>query len=259
MRYFKYLLFVFSLMFSAGVVADEELSALYEKYGVEGALIIALLNASNEYIHNKERTERRYFPASTFKIPNTLIALEEGVIKDDEEIIKWDGEDKGYEPWNHDQTLATAFSVSCVWCYQEFSRKIGNEKYLHYLSVLDYGNEKTGDEVTTFWLEGDLAISAREQIDFLRKLYNEELPFASKNIHLLKKIMLVEETPAYSLWAKTGWATSPKQQHGWYVGYIVTDDNVWLFANNIDTRTKDGLEFRKKLVLESLKVKGIIN
>ncbi len=257
----KYKFFVFNilLIFTSIIFADEDISELFEKHEIEGALIIASLAGDTEYVHNRERAERRYFPASTFKIPNTLIALEEGVIKDENVIIKWDGEDKGYEPWNHDQTLETAFSVSCVWCYQEFALKVGNEKYLRYLNELDYGNKKTGNDVTTFWLEGDLAISAREQIDFLRKLYNEELPFTSRNIYLLKKIMLVEKTPTYSLWAKTGWAASSEQQHGWYVGYIVTKDNVWLFANNIDINSKDDLEPRKTLVLKSLRLKKIIN
>ena len=61
--------------------------------------------------------EQGHIPASTFKIPNTLIALEEGVIKDQFEVIKWDGVVRQYAPWNADQTLATAFSRSCVWCY----------------------------------------------------------------------------------------------------------------------------------------------
>ncbi|NOG60384.1 MAG: class D beta-lactamase [Proteobacteria bacterium] len=246
-------------MTSLMVVADDsDISALFDEFKVEGALIIASLDSNIEYVHNDQRAERRYLPASTFKIPNTLITLEERVIKGDKEIIKWDGKERSYEPWNQDHTLATVFSVSCVWCYQEFALKVGNEKYLKYLNELDYGNRKTGKEVTTFWLEGDLAISVREQIDFLRKLYNEELPFSSRNIYLLNKIMLAEETSEYSLWAKTGWATSPKQQYGWYVGYIVTNDNVWLFANNIDINSKDELEFRKLLVLKSLKIKNLI-
>jgi len=170
---------------------DDDISEIYKKHKIEGALIIVALDGSVEFIHNIDRAERRYLPASTFKIPNTLIALEEEVIKGDEEIIKWDGGDKGWAPWNKDQTLDTAFSLSCVWCYQEFAKHIGDERYLKYLSDLDYGNKKTGKDVTTFWLDGYLEISVREQIDFLRKVYLERLPFKSKNIQLLKKIMPV--------------------------------------------------------------------
>ena len=181
---------------------DIDISDLYKKYRVEGALVIASLDGDVEYVHNSVRAERRYLPASTFKIPNTLIALEEGAIKDDKEVIKWDGSDKGWSSWNKDQTLKTAFSVSCVWCYQKFAKHIGNERYIQYLNNLNYGNKKTGKNVTSFWLEGELGISAKEKIDFLRKIYLENLPFKRKNFILLKKIMIVEETQTFSLQAK---------------------------------------------------------
>lgn len=237
---------------------DIDISILYKKHGIEGALIIASIDGDVEYVHNSARAERRYLPASTFKIPNTLIALKEGIIKDENEIIKWDGIDKGLLSWNKDHTLKTAFSVSCVWCYQEFSRNIGNERYKQYLQDMDYGNHKTGNDVTTFCLEGNLGISAKEQIAFLRKLYLEELPFKTQNLVLLKGIMLSDENPDYSLRAKTGWANRIKNQHGWYIGYIETNGNTWLFANNIQINSKSDLVFRKQLVIESLRLKNII-
>jgi len=259
MKLLNLLAIVLLLVMSSFVLADDEsISGIYKKYGVEGALIIVSVDGDVEYMHNARRCNQRYLPASTFKIPNTLIALETGAIKDDKEIFKWDGSDKGWSSWNRDQTLATAFSLSCVWCYQGFAKQINNERYKKYLLDLNYGNKKTGKDVTTFWLEGELGISVIEQISFLRKLYLEKLPFKSDNIKILKKIMLVEETPDYTLWAKTGWANRIQPQHGWYVGYIEAKGKVWLFANNIQIRSKADLEFRKRLVIESLKLKEVI-
>jgi beta-lactamase class D len=252
---------ILMLLLPAAVLAgaeDSSIAAIYAKHGVEGTIIISSLSGEVEYLHNEERSNRRFLPASTFKILNTLIALEEGVIQDEKEIIKWDGHDKGWAPWNKDQTLSTAFSLSCVWCYQEFAKQIGGETYSKYLSNLDYGNRKTGLGITTFWLEGDLAISAREQITFLRKLYLEQLPFKSQNIQLLKKIMIVDKTPEYTLRAKTGWARRIKEQHGWYVGYLEVRGKVWLFANNIKINKRADTKFSRKLVIESLKAKGIL-
>lgn len=231
---------------------------LYKKHGIKGTLVIAALDGSVEYTHNTARAERQYIPASTFKIPNTLIALEEGIIHDEKALIKWDGRDRALSSWNKDQTLKTAFSVSCVWCYQEFAKRIGDERYMQYLNDLGYGNQRTGKDVTTFWLDGELRISANEQIDFLRKIYFGNLPIKKKNIDILKKIMLVEEAENYSLRAKTGWAASLKDQLGWYVGYIEADGKIWLFANNIQIKSKSDLVLRKQLVIESLKLKEII-
>jgi len=254
-------LLVVILSFTLPILAvadDNGISELYKKNGIEGALLIESLDGNIKFIHNTVRAEHRYLPASTFKILNTLIALEEEVIKGNKEIIKWDGNDKGWGAWNKDQTLSTAFSLSCVWCYQEFAKKIGNERYIKYLVDMSYGNKKTGKDVTSFWLEGDLGISVIEQIDFIRKVYLEKLPFKNKNIQLLKKIMLVDETPIYTLSAKTGWANRLKDQHGWYVGYIEVNGKTWLFANNVHISSKGDLRLRKQLVIESLKLKGII-
>lgn len=43
-----------------------------------------------------------------------------------------------------------------------------------------------------FWVEGDLAISANEQISFLRHLYRNELPFPVEHQRLIKDVMVNE-------------------------------------------------------------------
>lgn len=249
------LLNIFMLIISSSAAAnDEDISKLYTAVGIEGTLLIQSLDGRIEYQHNASKIDEPYIPASTFKIPNTLIALEEGVIKDQFETIKWDGVKRQYEPWNEDQTLATAFSRSCVWCYQRFSIKIGDTKYKQYLGDFDYGNRQTGLDVSTFWLDGDLRVSVREQVNFLRKVYLEQLPIKHRNFEILKDIMLSEETADYKLRVKTGW----QDEHGWYVGYIETEGNVWFFANHIKIKSPSDLDFRKDLTMKSLKIKGII-
>lgn len=233
---------------------DNELSKLYADNEIDGILLIQSFDRRTEYQYNATKIDEGYIPASTFKIPNTLIALEEGVIKDQFEIIKWDGVEREFTPWNQDQTLATAFSRSCVWCYQRFAVKIGDTKYKQYLADFDYGNRKTGPVVSTFWLDGDLKVSVREQVNFLRKVYLEQLPIKHRNVEILKDIMLTEETSDYKLWVKTGW----QDEHGWYVGYIETQGKVWFFANHIQIKSPADLVFRKALTMKSLKMKGII-
>jgi len=243
------------LLFSSMLLAeDADIEQLFINEGVEGSLLIESLNGVEQYTNNSAKAEQAHIPASTFKIPNTLIVLEEGVIKDQFEIIAWDGVERRYAPWNQDQTLATAFARSCVWCYQRFATQIGGARYLHYLDVFEYANKKTGQDVITFWLEGDLRVSPREQINFLRKVYLEQLPVKPGSIKILKEIMLVEETPAYTLRAKTGW----KGQNGWYVGYVEVGDEVWLFAHHMIINDQVDLPLRQKMVLDTLTLKGII-
>ncbi len=252
------LLAIFILQPMASWASDPDISKLYAEANVNGTLIIASLDGNKLYLHNPQRAQQAFLPASTFKIPNTLIALNEGIVQHDKTPIKWDGIKRDLAVWNQDQTLHTAFTYSCVWCYQQFAANIGQQKYQHYIKQLHYGNEKTGSELTTFWLEGDLRISTLGQVRFLRKLYNKDLPFKHEHFTLLKKIMLVEKTPDYTLYAKTGWATRTTPSHGWYVGYIETKTNTWLFANNIQIDSSAELPLRKQLVMAALKKKGII-
>lgn len=45
---------------------------------------------------------------------------------------------------------------------------------------------QTGGNLTRFWLEDDLKISALEQIEFLQKLYKNDLPFKKRNLDKTK-------------------------------------------------------------------------
>jgi beta-lactamase class D len=258
---FKTISILIFIFFSVGIVKaeDDSFAKLFSERSVEGTIIISSLDGKTEYLHNKTRSEKRFLPASTFKIPNTLIALDEGAVVDEKEIIKWDGKDKGWSAWNKDQSIETAFPISCVWFYQELAKRVGNSNYLVHLNKVHYGNKMTGSDVSTFWLEGDLKISAREQIDFLKKLYRNQLPYKNKHLNIVKNIMVVDKTPQYIIRAKTGWAMRIKNQVGWYVGYIETSKQVWFFATNIDIKKKSDSTYREEITMGALKAKGIIS
>ena len=251
---FKFKIF-FLILLSINLFAwDKEVEEVFKKYKVEGTIVIESLNKKKINIYNDKRASELFSPASTFKIPHSLIALNEGIVKKDS-VIVWDKKIREYESWNKDQILLTAFKSSCVWCYQEFASKIGVEKYKKYLKELNYGNKKIGDDVTRFWLDESLEITTFEQIKFLKRFYTNNLPFKIEDINLLKEIMIDEKNENYIIRAKTGW----EGRYGWYVGYVETKDDVWFFAMNIDTKSKDDLPKRKTITLETLRLKGIIN
>ncbi len=238
---------------------DSTLSSIFAEYGSEGTLLLVSNDNQKSFAHNTKRSQERFTAASTFKIPNTLIALECGAVKDENQIIPWDSVDQGMPEWNKDQSLSSALPVSCVWFYQELAKRVGKDKYKEYLAKLNYGNETVGLDVTTFWLDGSLKISAAEQIDFLKKIYANELPFSLKHLRILKKIMIVEQDLSYIIRAKTGMAVSCDPKVGWFTGYVETAEAVWFFALNMDIKTPEDLKLRKEIVIEALKKKGIIN
>ena len=241
----------------ASTAVNTKQLALEDQYragGLRGTMLIQSLDGRTEFIYNLADLSTGYVPASTFKIPNTLIALEENVIQDVDDVIVWDGVVRSYAPWNQDQTLKSAFKVSCVWCYQRFARQIGNQNYRNYLKLFHYGNQNTGVDIATFWLDGDLRISVRQQIAFLRRVYEKSLPVRSEHYQVLEQIMLSEDKGSYRIWSKTGW----QGKDGWYVGYLQNDSQVWLFAHHLDIVSENALPLRRKLVMEALRLMGVI-
>nr|WP_240067735.1 OXA-198 family carbapenem-hydrolyzing class D beta-lactamase OXA-1057 [Pseudomonas oleovorans]UKC75979.1 class D beta-lactamase OXA-1057 [Pseudomonas oleovorans] len=253
--FITFLVFLWSL---SAVAEDQVLAGLFSQHGMKGTIVISSLHNEKTFIYNEPRANLKFSTASTFKILNTLISLEEKAISGKDDVLKWDGHIYDFPDWNHDQTLESAFKVSCVWCFQELARRVGAEKYRNYLRESAYGELREPFVETTFWLDGSLQISAIEQVDFLKKVYLRTLPFNATSYETLRQIMLVEKTPAYTMWAKTGWAARVKPQVGWYVGYVETPKDVWFFATNIETRDEKDLPLRQKLTRAALQAKGVI-
>lgn len=253
-----FILFLALLCSLSAAAEDQVLAGLFSQQGLDGTIVISSLHSGQTFIHNDLRANQRFPTASTFKIMNTLIAVEEKAISGKDEVLKWDGHIYDFPDWNRDQTLESAFKVSCVWCFQELARRVGAEKYRSYLHKTAYGELREPFGETTFWLDGSLQISAIEQINFLEKVYLRTLPFSTHAYDTLRQIMLVEQTPSYTMWAKTGWATRVSPQVGWYVGYVETPQDVWFFATNIEVRNTQDLLLRQPLTRDALKAKGVI-
>jgi beta-lactamase class D len=210
----------------------------FSKYfgGLNGAFVL-FDNSTNTYVrYHPEQCKRRFSPASTFKIPNSLIGLETGVIPDQHFIIPWDSVQRGVSEWNRDHDLQSAIKYSVVWYYQELARRVGSVRMKSYLEQMDYGNMDNSGSVDAFWLGSTLLISADEQILFLKKLYESTLPFSRRSMDIVKQIIVLEKTDRYILRGKTGMTDFPGGMFvGWFVGYLERDGNVYFFATNIFT------------------------
>jgi beta-lactamase class D len=235
----------------------DPVTEIFSSNGVDGTLVVASADGEILHLHNDKRSVTRFSPASTFKIANTLIALDLRVIESSDDSFSWDGVDRGLTAWNKDQTLLSAFRVSCVWCYQEIARKVGLVQYETALNRIGYGNQRVGDQVDQFWLNGVLRISAVEQISFLKSLLGGSVPYQREHIGIVKEVMREEQGADYVLYAKSGW-TGSEQHVGWYVGFLEKADGIWLFAMNMRMDEATEAPLRKELTVESLRALGIL-
>jgi Beta-lactamase class D len=238
-----------------------------------GGISIYDLNTNKCIRYNPEHCNKRFSPCSTFKIPNTLIGLQSGVIPDTSFIFKYDSimhpkdsaklANEPFKHWYQDLSLKMAFKYSCVWDYQELARNVGLKRMKKYVTDLNYGNKDISSGLDSFWLCGSLQISINEQIDFLKRLYLYKLNgFTDNNIQAVKDIMLNETTSEYKLYGKTGSGTCVDHKViGWYVGFIETDSGMKIFAMNVIVNSYGDLKnnFQVQLTKKLLKELEIIN
>ena len=225
--------------------------SVYQMRKIEGCFVLYDQKNDTSFIYDAGRANKEFLPASTFKIPNSLIALECGIIKDENEVIPWDSIKRFVPAWNLDQNMNSAFRFSVVWFYQELARRIGEVRMEKYVKEFSYGNMKVGPEIDRFWLDGDLRITPMGQVEFLKKFITEKLPVKKDFIRKVKDIMIVDRSDHYILRAKTGWAIKG-QAVGWYVGYLEIDGRTFIFVNNIDINFEEDVKQRAAIVKEIL-------
>jgi beta-lactamase class D len=197
-------------------------------YKVDDYLVIA---------SDKDRSGEGKLPASTFKIPNSLIALETGVVEDpDKDVFRWDGVKRSIEAWNKDHTLRSAIAVSAVPVYQEIARRIGEERMQKYVDLFDYGNRDIGGGIDQFWLTGNLRIDPVEQVDFVDRLRRRALPISKRSQDLVCDILPVTKVGESVIRAKSGLLGAERGEPslGWMVGWAEKGDAQTVFALNMD-------------------------
>ncbi|HMJ14712.1 MAG TPA: penicillin-binding transpeptidase domain-containing protein [Polyangiaceae bacterium] len=222
----------------------KELPALnrhFEAERVSGTIALLDTNSGELGCSDVARCSRAVIPASTFKIPHSLIALELGLLDDAESPMPWDGKERPIAEWNQDHTLRSAMRVSCVPCFQAIARRVGAERMQEWLVRLNFGNRDISGGIDQFWLRGGLRISPLEQIEFLRRLDTGTLPVKPKSLDVVKDVITLDVGLEHVFRGKTGWAGpgDSDREYGWFVGWVELDTRRVYFATLIDGRAPD--------------------
>jgi beta-lactamase class D len=216
----------------------------------------------------------RVTPASTFKIPHALAALDAGVVSGPDAAFPYNGEPVPFETWRSDHSLASAMRYSVVWYFQRVARLLGPEREQAYLDRLEYGNRDPTSGLDSFWLGGSLRISPDEQERFLVRLYQNALPVGDGAMQTVRSILVQPpgvvvnasgEHPFAAPWpegavlsAKTG---SSDDDVGasvrWLVGNVARKPRSWVFVSCVVGRDLDPLA-ALRLAENSLRRAGVL-
>lgn len=213
------LLLYFSL--DRGNIHELNLASTFKEHNIDSACFEIYDHSHDQVFQYKaQRLGKQICPASTFKIFNSLVALETNTIPDIDFVIPWDGITRWNPDWSKDMDMVEAFKVSSVPYYQEVARRVGRKNFQLYMDSVKYGNMKIGDSIDKFWLDNSLLISPDEQVGLMKKLYFDKLPFSARTHRLVRTLMLKEETEKYKLYCKTGTSQDAHFTQMQLVGFI---------------------------------------
>lgn len=250
-----------------GLINDQEMSACFLLYDLKSQKFV------KEY--NPKRCKLRQAPCSTFKVVLAAMAFDDGILKDENTTFKWNGQKQFLDIWNQDHTAASWMKESVVWYSQVITKKMGRPKLQKYLHQFHYGNEDMSGGLTDAWLtpapfskqvQPSIAISGYEQIEFMKKLWTNQLPVTPHAHELTQKITLLEITPkGYALSGKTGsgfFDLTSNRRIGWFIAHIKGNGQEYLSVLNFhdlhdQQKTEFGGMVARKLTKEFLIKQGL--
>ena len=234
----------------------EDLGAYFKGY--DGSFVLYNMKTDQYVIYNKDKSITRIAPDSTYKIYDALIGLELGIIKSGDTSMKWNGKANPYSVWDQDQTLESALKNSVNWYFQEIDKKAGKKQLYSYYKKISYGNYNLSGDISDYWMESSLRISPVEQVLLLKDFYTERLAFNDKNIKSVKNALKLSENNGKILFGKTGTGTlDGKNVNGWFVGFVEKEDNVFIFAVNVQAKDNAGGKAAAETALAVLRDKNI--
>jgi beta-lactamase class D len=242
---------------------SEEIQIVLDEAGLNGSILVYNPKLNDWISNDFDWSSKGDLPASTFKIVNSIIALETRVVDNDSTLFKWDGKKRRLSVWERDMVFRDAFHLSCVPCYQDIARKVGSKRMTSYLDLFEYGNMKVNPStIDIFWLEGESKISQVQQIEFLKKFYYSKLPISKRTELAMKRLMVIDKNDNYTLSGKTGWSLRENNNTGWFVGYIEKEDQEYFVATRVTPKKGFDMnlfpQIRLRVTLDAMKAFGLI-
>lgn len=224
--------------------------------GRDGVFVLMEAGTDEVFVSDAAGGDARIAPCSTFKIWNSLIGLEAGLVTDpDAPFWKWDGVHRFLPEWSRDQTLRSAIATSCVPAFQALAREIGKERMQQWLDILEYGDRDISAGIDVFWLPDPperktILISPVEQARLLEKLLSGKLPVSPHTLQVLGDITTLATTPHGIFHGKTGTG----KNIGWFIGWVEHDGKIFTFAcvlKGRDIMGKDARDAVKSALMDA--------
>ncbi len=240
--------FLFVLIFLNGCTEStkikEEIAPKNYFADVKGCFLLYNMKTKTfDKVIGDENCKEQLPACSTFKVPLAVMAFDSEALKDENQVLKWNGVKQVREESNHDHNAKTWMRDSIVWFSQRITQKLGQKKFQNYLNDFDYGNKDISAGIKEAWLispsdkKPGLKISAYEQVDFMKKLWTDTLPASKRSMQLTREITFLEKSPqGFDLSGKTGsnfYDKEHKMHLGWFISHLKKGEQEYIVVTNI--------------------------
>lgn len=193
--------------------------------------------ATGKVLMQRGDCRRQVTPASTFKIPLSLMGYDAGFLKDEQapELPFRQGYVDWRPSWRSATVPAKWMSESVVWYSQQITQSLGKARFAAYTRRFEYGNADVSgdaghDGLTASWLESSLRISPLGQLSFLGKVVNRQLGVSGHAYAMTAELTQLSQSPeGWRINGKTGNGSG----YGWYVGWASKNARTYVFARLI--------------------------
>lgn len=220
---------------------------------------------------NKERCSKRMIPGGEFDIFSAMAALSSNVALNEQ--FKLAIKDSSKQTTDT-LTLTEAFKQENNAYFSQLSQVVGSQKMKQYLDTVQYGNRKTGNDLTTFFNDGTLLVTPDEMVGFMKRLYHGELPsFDQRSIRLVRDMMLQESKPNLKRYYRYATIQTKDTTMHWLIGFVEHTEQLknpttkkmeaiphpYFFAMNFTTKdtSKDWKEISIKILNDILKAEHV--
>ena len=239
---------ILTIFVTAAVAGLGALLTAQQEQLAHACVVIQELTADKPHLTRGDACATPLSPASTYKIPHALIALETGVVALNS-VEKWDGRKYARQPkWNEDHTVISALRPSVLWLFQRLAPRVGAERASEWLEKLDYGNRNTSGPIEQYWINGRLRISAPQQVAFLTRFFRAALPVQRRYVDAVREGLrqqtgtvenslgvhrLKGDWRGTTLFSKTGATTTEQYRVSWLVGLLQSGGREYVFATAV--------------------------
>ena len=221
------------------VTIDSSVVKMMDSAGVVGSFAL-LENGTGKFTianlsHYKDSASS---PLSSFFILPTLIALDKGIINQNQ--VGW-------------------VSMDSTPYYQNIITQLGRQEILKTIDSIKYGKGVVSANMNEFWKDGSLKITADEQLGLIKRVYFKELPFQKRSQEIFKKGMVKEENSNYKL--SYLYASDSTKNNSWVLGFEEENTHIYFFVLHTTGKTasasNNSVALLKKILLEQGFLQGL--